>query len=49
MVHVAKVMAATACKLLADDALLVAAKADHAAHRALSLSLPDTRRRCSSP
>jgi len=31
MVHVAKVMAATACKVLADPALLAAAKADHAA------------------
>jgi aminobenzoyl-glutamate utilization protein B len=30
MVHVAKVMAGTACKLLSDDALRAAAKADHA-------------------
>jgi aminobenzoyl-glutamate utilization protein B len=29
MVHVAKVMAATACKLLTDEALMAAAKADH--------------------
>jgi aminobenzoyl-glutamate utilization protein B len=34
MVHVAKVMAATACKLLTDEALLVAAKADHQARTA---------------
>jgi aminobenzoyl-glutamate utilization protein B len=32
MVHVAKVMAATACKVLTDSALLTAAKVDHAAH-----------------
>ena len=31
MVHVAKVMAATACKVLTDPALLAAARADHAA------------------
>jgi aminobenzoyl-glutamate utilization protein B len=31
MVHVAKVMAATACKVLTDEALLSAAKADHGA------------------
>ncbi|WP_407177267.1 M20 family metallopeptidase [Bradyrhizobium sp. STM 3562] len=34
MVHVAKVMAATACKLLSDEALLAAAKGDHAARTA---------------
>jgi aminobenzoyl-glutamate utilization protein B len=34
MVHVAKVMAATACKLLSDEALLAAAKVDHAARTA---------------
>ncbi|WP_024512365.1 M20 family metallopeptidase [Bradyrhizobium sp. ARR65] len=34
MVHVAKVMAATACKLLGDEALLAAAKADHGARTA---------------
>ena len=34
MVHVAKVMAATACKLLTDEALRDAAKADHAARTA---------------
>jgi aminobenzoyl-glutamate utilization protein B len=34
MVHVAKVMAATACKLLTDGALRDAAKADHAARTA---------------
>jgi aminobenzoyl-glutamate utilization protein B len=34
MVHVAKVMAGTACKLLTDDALRAAAKADHAARTA---------------
>ena len=34
MVHVAKVMAATACKLLTDEALLSAAKADHRARTA---------------
>jgi aminobenzoyl-glutamate utilization protein B len=34
MVHVAKVMAATACKLLTDEALLSAAKADHQARTA---------------
>ena len=34
MVHVAKVMAATACKALSDPALLAAAKADHAARTA---------------
>jgi aminobenzoyl-glutamate utilization protein B len=34
MVHVAKVMAATACKLLTDEALRHAAKADHAARTA---------------
>ena len=31
MVHIAKVMTATACKVLSDPALLAAAKADHAA------------------
>jgi len=34
MVHVAKVMAATACKLLTDEALMSAAKADHQARTA---------------
>ncbi|MBV8697811.1 M20 family metallopeptidase [Bradyrhizobium sp.] len=34
MVHVAKVMATTACKLLTDEALLSAAKADHQARTA---------------
>jgi aminobenzoyl-glutamate utilization protein B len=33
-VHVAKVMAATACKALTDPALRAAAKADHAARTA---------------
>jgi aminobenzoyl-glutamate utilization protein B len=34
MVHVAKVMAATACKVLTDEALMSAAKADHRARTA---------------
>ena len=45
MVHVAKVMAATACKLLDDEALRSSANRVHCAP---SLSLPDTRRRCFS-